>query len=52
MPGEISLKIEGLHRSRTLTATEFERVMKFVLNALPVPFRDRAPPVEEARVAD
>ena len=40
-PGELSLKIDALHRSITLTYTELERVMKFALDALSVPFHDR-----------
>ena len=40
-------------RSDTLTATDFEeRIVKFVLDAFPESFRDRAPPRVRRDVAD
>ena len=42
---ELSLKIGALPRSDTLTAKDFEeRIVKFVIDAFPESFRDRAPP--------
>ena len=50
---ELSLKIGPLPRSDTLTATDFEeRIVKFVLDAFPESFRDRAPPRVRRDVAD
>ena len=50
---ELSLKIGALPRSDTLTAKDLEeRIVKFVLDAFPEAFRDRAPPRVRRDVAD
>ena len=50
---ELSLKIGALPRSDTLTAKDLEeRIVKFVIDAFPESFRDRAPPRVRRDVAD
>ena len=50
---ELSLKIGALPRSDTLTAKDLEeRIVKFVIDAFPESFRDRAPPRARHDVAD
>ena len=50
---ELSLKIGALPRSDTLTAKDLEeRIVKFVIDAFPESFRDRAPPRARRDVAD
>ena len=50
---ELSLKIGALPRSDTLTAKDFEeRIVKFVIDAFPESFRDRAPPRVRRDVAN